>query len=57
MGTIGNPKMVSRVMFLAQIPTLSYIVKIFKLDFLKKGSPKSLKLRISNDLLALVKDY
>ena len=26
--------------FLAQISTLSHIVKIFKLDFLKKASPK-----------------
>ena len=35
--------MVNRVMFFAQISTLSYIVKIFKLDFLKKGSPKMFK--------------
>ena len=32
--------MVNRVKFLAQISTLSYIVKNFKLGFLKKGSPK-----------------
>ena len=32
--------MVNRVTFLAQISTLSYIVKNFKLGFLKKGSPK-----------------
>ena len=30
----------NRVTVLAQIFTLSYIVKIFKLDFLKKASPK-----------------
>ena len=30
----------NRVTFLAQISTLSSIVKIFKLDFLKKPSPK-----------------
>ena len=31
------------VVILAQIPTLSYIVKNFKLGFLKKGSPKKFK--------------
>ena len=35
--------MVNRVTFLAQISTLSYIVKNFKLGFLKKGSPKKFK--------------
>ena len=35
--------MVNRVTFLAQISTFSYIVKNFKLDFLKKGSPKKYK--------------
>ena len=40
MGTIGNPRMVNRVTFLTQISSLSYIVKNFKLGFLKKGSPK-----------------
>ena len=43
MGTIGNPRMVNRVTFLAQISSLSYIVKNFKLGFLKKGSPKNFK--------------
>ena len=32
--------MVNRVTFLTQISSLSYIVKNFKLGFLKKGSPK-----------------
>ena len=40
---LGTQKMLNRVMFFAQISTLSYIVKIFKLDFLKKGSPKKYK--------------
>ena len=35
--------MVNRVTFLARISTFSYIVKNFKLDFLKKGSPKKYK--------------
>ena len=35
--------MVNRVTFLAQISSLSYIVKNFKLGFLKKGSPKKYK--------------
>ena len=35
--------MVNRVTFLAQISPLSYIVKNFKLGFLKKGLPKKFK--------------
>ena len=35
--------MVNRVTFLAEISTLSYIVKNFKLGFFKKGSPKKFK--------------
>ena len=35
--------MVNRIRFLAKISTLSYIVKNFKLGFLKKGSPKKFK--------------
>ena len=40
MEAIGTKGKENRVRFYAQISTLSYIVKIFKLDFLKKGSPK-----------------
>ena len=40
---LGTHQMVIRLTFLAQISTLSYIVKNFKLDFLKKGSPKKYK--------------
>ena len=40
---LGSQEMVNRVTFLAQISTLSYIVKNFKLGFLKKGSPKKFK--------------
>ena len=37
---LGTQGKANRVTFLAQISTLSSIVKIFKLDFLKKPSPK-----------------
>ena len=37
---LGTQGKANRVTFLVQISTLSYIVKIFKLDFLKKASPK-----------------
>ena len=37
---LGTQGKANRVTFLAQISTLSNIVKIFKLDFLKKPSPK-----------------
>ena len=37
---LGTQGKANRVMFLAQISTWSYIAKIFKLDFLKKPSPK-----------------
>ena len=40
METIGTKENAKRVTLLAQMSTLSYIVKIFKLDFLKKPSPK-----------------
>ena len=40
---LETQEMVNRVTFLAQISTFSYIVKNFKLDFLKKGSPKKYK--------------
>ena len=43
MGTIGNPRNGEQSNILAQISTFSYIVKNFKLDFLKKGSPKKYK--------------
>ena len=38
--SLGTQGKANRVTFLAQISTLSSIVKIFKLDFLKKPSPK-----------------
>ena len=40
METIGTKGKAHRVRFFAQIFTLSYVVKIFKSDFLKKPSPK-----------------
>ena len=40
---LETQEMVNRVTFLVQISTFSYIVKNFKLDFLKKGSPKKYK--------------